>query len=65
MIDNQPTNTHHTRPNDFISNWQLNLARRIAQIMQRPGTYHFTIELDENGRKVFKWLNGVEENLGK
>ena len=64
MIKEQ-TSKHHTRANNFISNWQLNLARRIAQILEEPGTYYFTIELDENGRKVFKWLNGEGENLGK
>ena len=49
----------------LISSWQLNLARRISQIMTKPGTYNFQIELDKDGRKVFRWLNGERENLGK
>jgi hypothetical protein len=65
MIDKQTTIITHTRRSNLISNWQLNLARRIAQIMTKPGTYNFQIELDENGRKVFKWLDGQKENLGK
>ena len=65
MIDKQTTIHTHTRRTDIISNWQLNLARRISQIMTKPGTYNFQIELDENGRKVFKWLDGQRENLGK
>jgi len=64
MIDKQTT-IIHTRRADLISSWQLNLARRIAQIMTKPRIYNFQIELDENGRKVFKWLNGQAENLGK
>ena len=64
MIDNQTT-IIHTRRSNLISGWQLNLARRISQIMTKPGTYNFQIELDENGRKVFRFLNGERENLGK
>jgi hypothetical protein len=55
MIDKQTT-IIHTRRSNLISSWQLNLARRIAQIMIKPGTYNFQIELDENGRKVFRFL---------
>jgi hypothetical protein len=65
MIDKQTTIITHTRRSDLISSWQLNLARRISQIMTKPGTYNFQIELDENGRKVFKWLDGQRENLEK
>jgi hypothetical protein len=64
MIDKQTT-IIHTRRSDLISSWQLNLARRIAQIMTKPGTYNFQIELDKDGRKVFRWLDGQKENLGK
>jgi len=64
MIDKQTT-IIHTRRSDLISSWQLNLARRIAQIMTKPGTYNFQIELDKDGRKVFRWLNGQGENLEK
>jgi hypothetical protein len=63
MIDKQTT-IIHTRRADLISSWQLNLARRIAQIMTKPGIYNFQIELDKDGRKVFKWLNGEPEKLG-
>lgn len=65
MIDKQTTIITHTRRSDLISSWQLNLARRISQIMTKPGTYNFQIELDKDGRKVFRFLNGERENLGK
>jgi len=58
-LNDRQTNNH------YHPYWQLNLARRISQIMTKPGTYNFQIELDENGRKVFKWLDGQRENLGK
>ena len=61
MID-QPLPIHARR--QLISKWQENLAKRVAQIANRPGVYHFTIEVTEDGRKIFR-KHGNDEDLGK
>lgn len=48
----------------IIAIWQENLAKRIGQIATRPGVYHFTVEVTEDGRKLFR-KHGEDEVLGR